>query len=81
MLDQIYAQAADLCLAEGVACDDSPHGPIRRWVAANVKYRPGTEFFIVTGIAAAMADRLAQREGYKNAIDRAVALTDWNQSA
>lgn len=72
-LDEIYSRAADQAIADGVACDDSPNGAIHQWVQQNVNYRPGTEFFIVLGIAGEMADRAARAEGFKSAADRAAS--------
>lgn len=73
-LDAMYEQMAELCEAAGLAIDDTPNGAIHRWVMQNVKHRPDTAFFIVLGIAGAMADRAARREGYSSAGHRAAIL-------
>ena len=71
-LQEMYDSAAAMCLDAGVAPDSAPCGAVHRWVVQNVSYRPGTEFFIVLGITSALLDILARREGYANAIDKAV---------
>ena len=71
-LQEMYDSAAAMCLDAGVTPDSEPCGAVHRWVVQNVSYRPGTEFFIVLGITSALLDILARREGYANAIDKAV---------
>ena len=71
ILDQLYAESAKLCEDAGIPMDAEPNGAVHQWVLANCRFRPGTEFFIVHGIVAAMCDREAQREGYRDQIDRA----------
>lgn len=73
-LGKMYEQAAAMCVAEGVENDAEPCGALHRWVVANVTHRPDTAFFIVQGIAAAMADLDAQEQGYRDQGDRAAAL-------
>ncbi len=73
-LDQMYRDAAGYCLDAGLPIDDTPNGVIHQWVIANVRHRPETAFFIVVGICCAMADILAQREGYESASDRAAKM-------
>jgi hypothetical protein len=71
-LDEMYKQAAREARAAGCTCDDTPNGCVAQWVRANVTYRPETEFFIVLGIAAELADLEAQAAGFENAIARAL---------
>jgi hypothetical protein len=70
-LDELYNRAASAARSEGIPVDDTPHGPLALWVRRNCAYRTDTEFFIVLGIAGAMADLEAQGQGYINAADRA----------
>lgn len=71
-VDERFRQAATKCREDGVPIDTQPGGAIHRWVVENVSLRPGTEFFIVMGIAAEMADMDAQAEGQENQFDRAI---------
>lgn len=73
-LEETYEAAAAQCEADGVALDDTPGGAIHEWVMQNVQHRPGTAFFIVLGIACAMADRSARREGFASSADKAAAM-------
>ena len=73
-LGEMYRQCAVKCRADGVALDAESCGAIHRWVVANMKLRAGTEFFIVTGIASAMADLQAQDDGYSNQLGKAVSI-------
>ena len=72
-LVEVYREAAQMCRDAGVPLDAEPGGAIHQWVVQNVKHRPDTAFWIVTGIASAMADLDAQDEGYADQIDRALA--------
>lgn len=54
-LDQLYKEAALRCFYNYIPCDDSPNGPISRWVQRNIKFRESTLFYIVLGIAAELA--------------------------
>lgn len=72
-LTRLISEAAEQCERDGVAIDGEPGGAILQWVMRNCQYRPGTEFYIVTLIAAEMADRSARREGFKNQFDRAAS--------
>lgn len=54
-LDAAYRACAERCFYEHIACDGEPGGAIHRWVMRNIKFRPGTEFFIVLGIACELA--------------------------
>jgi hypothetical protein len=71
MLADLYNQAATAAMAEGIGPDDTPTGAVAQWVRRNVSYRPETEFFIVLGVAGAIADLQAQAAGFKSAADRA----------
>jgi len=73
-LGKIYEDCAVRCRKERVPLDAEPNGAIHRWVSQNVKHRPDTAFFIVIGIAAAMADIEAQSEGFRDQFDRAAKL-------
>lgn len=73
-LDDLYQNAANLCLAKNLPIDDSPNGPIAAWARANCTYRPETEFFIVLGICGAMADKQAQAQGFESSSHRAAAI-------
>lgn len=56
-LGQMYAEAAALCLADGVKNDAGYNGAIHKWVVNHVHYRPpDTVYFLVRGIAAAMTE-------------------------
>jgi len=70
-LSEMYLAAAKMCFDQGVSIDGNPGGSIHQWVVNHVRFRPGTEFFIVTGICSAMCDLEAQQEGYTNQFDRA----------
>lgn len=52
-LQDKYEMAADAALLAGVTVDDE-RGLIR-WIRRHCSYRPGTEFFLVLGIGAALA--------------------------
>ena len=71
MLENLYKQCAVKCREDGVALDSGPCGDIHRWVMQHVKHREGTAFYIVLGIAAAMADLDARDEGFADQFDRA----------
>lgn len=73
-LGELYREAGIKCREAGTKLDAEPCGAIHEWVIQNVKFRPGTEFFIVQGIASAMADLDAQDEGFENQLDRAAHL-------
>lgn len=60
-LDELYRQAAEMCIEEGVVLCDRPDGPVHRWVKRNVKHRPDTAFFIVLGVCHEM-HKLTQQE-------------------
>jgi hypothetical protein len=70
-LKQMYHDCAVRCRDEGVRIETTKGGAISRWIDRNAKCRPGTEFFIVNGIAAEMADLEAQEEGYRDQLHRA----------
>jgi len=76
-LDALYDAAAERCEADGVPIDGTVNGPVCQWVRKNCRYRPDTEFFIVAGITAAMADRDARREGFANQCERAASRVNW----
>ena len=71
-LRDLYRKAAEHCLAEGVELDAEPNGAICQWCQRNVDYRPGTLFFIVTGIACEMADLRAMSLGFANQFELAL---------
>lgn len=71
-LDRTYRAIAMRLWARGFPCDDSPLGPVHRWVVRNVKHRPDTAFFIVVGVTCAMADLEAQSQGFESSVDRAL---------
>jgi hypothetical protein len=74
MLAEILAQCAEQCERENVAIDGEPNGAVCLWVRANVKYRPETEFFVVTLLTAELADREARRQGFASQGERAATL-------
>ena len=74
LLGDLYKKTGAICREQGITLDASPNGAIHQWVMGNVTYRPGTEFFIVCGIAAAMADLEAIEQGYEGQYDRAAKL-------
>ena len=79
-LDELYREMAACCLVAGVPIDGDAGGAVHRWVCANVAHRDGTAFFIVLGVAAAMADMEAQRAGWMGQCERAAALA-WEGKA
>ena len=78
-LDEMYRECAALCRIAGVPIDGKSCGAIHRWVVKNIKFRPGTEFFIVLGIFAEMADMDAQSQGYDNQFHQAAELAFCNR--
>jgi len=75
----MYRQAAERCRAEGVPIGGEPGGAVHRWVVNNCTFRPGTDFWIVLGITAEMADMEAQAEGFRDQGHRAAerAFANW----
>jgi len=69
-LDDLYRQAATKALLDGVEIDGEFGGPVHKWVRENVYYRQDTEFFIVLGITAEMANIRAQEAGYTDQFDK-----------
>ncbi len=70
-LAEMYRECAALCRNAGVPIDGEPGGAIHHWVVQNIRFRHGTDFFIVFGICAEMADMEAQSEGFDNQYQRA----------
>ncbi len=69
-LAELYAIGAQRAMADGI--DPADQDSLVDWIRRNCDYREGTEFFIVLGIGAALADLRAQAEGYKDQFDRAI---------
>lgn len=56
-LNGVYIDMAKVALMDGVAeAEVEPDGELAAWVRRNVTYSPGAEFFIVFGVACAVAD-------------------------
>lgn len=77
-LQEMYRQAAEICLSEGIEIDETPNGAISMWVDRNVRHNPEQKFFIVFGIACEMADIQAKKDGYVNAVDKAFKIASKN---
>lgn len=71
-LSEKYEEIARAAHRDGVRASDE--ADLLVWIRAIVKYRPDTEFFIFLGVAAALADIEAQKQGYKNQAERAYDL-------
>lgn len=72
-LDEILNKIADKAEAEGVEIDGNRGGPVHRFIQANVKYRPETEFYILMFLTIELANREARRQGFKDQYDRALS--------
>ena len=76
-LTSLLSRAADKAVKDGMTLDlldDHPGGNVHLWCKQNIRYRPETEFFVVFLVCGAIADRLAQSEGYESNVDRAAKL-------
>lgn len=77
-LEKLLKLAADKAVdIDGITrdmLDDNPGGNIHRWCLANCNFNPEQTFFVIVTVCAAIADRLAQDEGYFDQADRAAKL-------
>jgi len=68
-LKAIYKQAALAANESDVKASDQDG--LVAWIRAHCRYRPDTEFFLVLGIGAELADLQARAKGYTSEVDRA----------
>jgi len=68
-LEERIHDIALAALAANIKIDGKINGPVCLWVRRNVRYRPESEFFIVTLVTGEMADIMAQ-QGFNNRADR-----------
>lgn len=77
-LAKLIAQAADKALADGLTRDnmdsDNPSGKLAAWIYANCNVPVEGWFFVQMLLAAELADRAAQTEGYASQTDKAAQL-------
>lgn len=77
-LDALLFSAASKAIDDGFTremLDDHPGGNVHSWCAANINYNPSQEFFVVFLVCGAIADQLAQADGYADQFDRAAKLS------
>ena len=68
-LKDIYKVAAKIAFEEGIDAGDETM--VLEWIRKTCSYRPDTEFFLVLGIGAELADLEAQKQGYDSEAHRA----------
>ncbi len=73
-LTDLIGQLAVVAEQEGIVASDMDNGKMPAFVRATCDYREGTMFDICFLLACELADRAAQREGYKSQGDRAATL-------
>jgi len=68
-LRDTYKRAALIALHDNVRASNEPM--LTAWIRQNCSFRLSTEFFLVLGIGAELADLEANCHGYKSEVDRA----------
>lgn len=76
-LDSLLNAAASKAIDDGFTremLDDHYGGNVHSWCIKNINYNPHQEFFVVFLVCGAIADKLAQAEGFADQYERAARL-------